>query len=369
MLKDSILNVATGQCGGNLVYELEKLENQAFYINSSLDDLKTIPTDASKKYCIENTKGMAKDISYAEQIITSNYNDEKIVEAIYERYPNQRIYNFHFGLAGGTGGGMTIQIMRTYKEFYPDKIINAIVVYPHEEEGMLMQNNAKKCLDKLKQCLEDGIINSLQILNNNSKEIGDKLSINIEYARMYDEIVSFEGTDVKGNLDKEEMERLLSTRGVTVIYKMKNEDVGDNLSKLEDNTIYAPFHRNPTTLGLLLSKTQDNALNRDLIQKAFGVPMVTHDVRWENEYSFVISAGMKFNDDIVLQLKQNYNKLYQKKVELEKSATQTPQDIEIDESILNSLNRNQPVNISNDRPRRRRRGAALGIGAESKIYK
>lgn len=368
MLKDLIAQIAMGQCGGNLVYELEKLDNQAFYINSSLDDLKTIPTDSAKKYCIEHVKGMAKDIEYAEEVITTNYNDEKIVEAIYERYPNQRIYNFHFGLSGGTGGGMSVTVMRTFKEFHPNKIINVICVYPHDEEGMLMQYNAEKCLKKLKECMEDGIINSLQILNNNSKEIGEKLTINAEYARLYDEIVSFEGTDVKGNLDKEEMERLLSTNGVTVLYKLKNEDVGNNLSKLEENTIYAPFHRNPSTLGLLLSEEQDNALNRDLIEKAFGVPMVTHDVRWKNEYSFIISAGMKFNDDIITHLRENFNKLHAKKKELETPiSNKETKEVKIDESILSALSKKQTVNISSDRPRRRR-GGAVGLDAENKRY-
>lgn len=365
MLKDNIVCIGVGQCGGNYVSELESYKNQAFYVNTSLDDLDTIKTDHNKKYCIENTKGMAKDREYANETITSNENDEKIADLIFKKYSNAHSYFFFFGLSGGTGGGMSIQIMRKFKDFYPDKIVNAVTIYPNDEEDMLMQYNAYKCLEDLKKCLDEGIINNLQILNNNSKEFSEKFSINTEFTEMFEDVLSFNRISKNGNLDEEEMERLFTTNGITVIYKLSNEDVGNNLSKLEDNTIYAPFKMNPTTHGLILSENQNNSINRSLIKDAFGMPVVTHDIIWDNDYSIIISTGMTFNDGLIEHLKSNYNTLLAKKQELENSSKIENKDIiSIDESALKSLNRKT---TTTERPlTRSRRSREVGVRADTR---
>lgn len=365
MLKDYVSFVGTGQCGGNISQDLEQYGNQCFYINSSLDDLDTIDTDYSKKYCIENVKGMAKDIEYANQVITSDENDEKIAEQIYKRNANSHIYFFIFGISGGTGGAMTIPIMRKFKEFYPDKIVNAIVVKPHEDEDMIMHYNAFVCLEKLKQCLKDGIVTNLQILDNNSKEFGEKMSINKEFADLFDEILSFNKITSEGNLDEEELERIFSTSGVTIIHKFRSGDIGESLSNFDEETIYSKFNKNPTVHGLILNSKQNNGVNRSIIKDVFGYPMVTHDTTWDEDFNIVISTGMSFNDSIIAELKKNYNTLLEKKKETEKDIEkQQEEEIKIDDSILKSLNKNNTNNT--ERATRSRRSRTVGVKGETR---
>lgn len=367
MLKDYVSFVATGQCGGNIVQELESYGNQCFYVNSSLDDLDTIDTDYSKKYCIENVKGMAKDRAYANEVITSNENDEKIAEQIYKKNSNSHIYFFTFSSSGGTGGGMTVQIMKKFKEFYPDKIVNAIVVIPHEDEDMMMQYNSQKCLEDLKQCLKDGIITNLQILDNNNKEFGEKTKINKEFADLFDELLSFNKISTEGNLDEEELERIFTVGGITIIHRLKNGDIVNNLNNFNEETIYAKFIKNPSVHGLILNKDQNNGVNRSIIKDVFGYPMVTHDTIWEEDYNIVISTGMDFNDELINDLKKNYNNLLQKKKEVE-SKIETKKEIEnivIDDSILKTLNKNTQGTTERPNPRNRR-GQAVGVKGETR---
>jgi len=366
MLKDYVSFVGTGQCGGNISQELEIYGNQCFYVNSSLDDLDTIDTDYNKKYCIDNVKGMAKDRDYANKVITSDENDEKIAEQIYKKNPNSHIYFFAFGESGGTGGAMTVPIMRKFHQFYPDKIVNAIVVNPHEDEDMMMQYNAYKCLEELKQCLKEGIVTNLQILDNNSKEFGEKLKINKEFAELFEEILSFNKITTEGNLDEEELERIFTVSGITIIHRLKNGDIVNNLNNFAEETIYAKFMKNPSVHGLILNKDQNKGVNRSIIKDVFGYPMVTHDTVWEEDYNIVISTGMSFDDEIINDLKKNYNTLLEKKKEVENNIAlkKEVENITIDDSILKSLNKNKSTETTERPNPRNRRGKAVGVKGE-----
>jgi len=363
MLKDYVTFVGIGQCGGNISNCIELNNNQVFYINTSLDDLDTIDTDYSKKYCINNVKGMAKDREYAKQTIISNDNDELVAEQIYKKYSNSHIYFFVFSLSGGTGGGMGVSLARKFKEFYPDKIINAIVVYPNSEEAILMQYNAIQCLDEIRDAMKDGVITNLQIIDNNSKEYSDKVILNSEYSDLLENLLSFNSITSSGNLDEEELERIFSTEGILNIYKLDNEDVGNNLSNLENNTIYVPFKKDCKVQGLVLSKEQDNGINRSLINESFGYPLVSHDTTWSENFSLIISAGSSFNESILNKLKDNYNSIMNKKKELE-SNVDNYESISIDTEAISGLHSRMSFENSQ---RRTRRTKEVGIRNNSRF--
>lgn len=365
MLKDVVDFISVGQAGGNIVNEFEKLDNQCFYINSSLDDLDTLDTDEENKYCIENTKGMAKDVNYAEQIIKSNDNDFKIAEKIYKRNPNAHIYFFVFSLSGGTAH-MAPYIMVKFKEYFPNKIVNAIVIKPHQDEDMIMHYNAKKSLENIKKCMDNGIITNVQVLDNNSKEFGDKMELNKEFVKLFDEILTFENINCEGNLDEEEFERLFSTKGTTVIHKLDNGDLANNLTRFEDETIYADFIKNPSTHGLIINKKQNNSVNRSIIKDVFGIPTVTHDTIWEKDYNIIVSTGMDFNEGLISESVRYYNDILNKKKEFESKIYEDNkvENIELDNSILNNIIKNKTITQEN-KPRPNRRNRKVGIENES----
>lgn len=368
MLKDVVDFISVGQAGGNIVNGFEKMGNPCFYINSSLDDLDTLDTDEDNKYCIENTKGMAKDVAYAEQIIKTNDNDFKIAEKIYKRNPNANIYFFVFSLSGGTAH-MAPYIMVKFKEYFPNKIVNAIVIKPHQDEDMIMHYNAKKSLENIKKCMDNNVITNLQVLDNNSKEFGEKLELNKEFIGLFNEILSFENINCEGNLDEEEFVRLFSTSGTTVVHKINDGDLANNLAKFEEDTIYAKFLKNPTTHGLILNKKQNNSVNRSIIKDVFGIPAVTHDTIWEESYNIIVSTGMEFNKGLIKESATYYNSILDKKKEVESKLydeNNNDEDITIDNSILSNIIKTKVDNkVSKGRPNRRNR--KVGIEHESRF--
>lgn len=367
MLQDVVSIIGIGQCGNNITRELELLGvPSVFYVNSSLDDLDTIETLDENKYCIENTKGMAKDISYAKEIITGNDNDYRIAEKIYKRNPNAHMYFFIFSLSGGTSF-MSPYIMTKFKEYFPNKVVNAIVVKPHREEDLIMHYNARKSLENIEKCMDNGWITNLQVLDNNSKEFGEKLQLNKEFAKLFNEIITFDGINTHGNLDEEEFERLFSTGGMTVMHKLDNGDIADNLNKFDEETIYANFVKNPDVMGLILNESQNNSLNRSIIRDVFGIPGVTHDTIWEEDYNIIVSTGMSFNKGLINECTQYYNEKLAKKKELEQKINENNvvQPMELNDSMLNNIKKSTTKTSSIPRPDRRRRKGKVGIENET----
>lgn len=364
MLKERVVFCGIGQGGGNIVRELEIRGCQCYYVNSSLDDLDTIDTDYNMKYHISKTKGMAKDIELAKEVIESDENDDKIVESLYKQYANASIYFFVYTAAGGTGGGMGNSIARRMKERFPDKTVNAISVKPHREEDMVMQYNANVCLEGIKKLLEDDYVTNIQILDNNKRDYNKKTSINKEYAELMDVILSYTSITTEGNLDEEELERLFKVKGVTVISKLNNQDFLDELNDADDKSIFADHLKNPEVHGLILNAEQDTSINRNLIREVYGVAKLTHDTTWEGNSNIIISTGTSFNRGILTELKKNYNELKLKKEQIEKDSLENSEDIEVDFSDLKTLNHKPKLESVSRPPTRERR--SVGVRNETR---
>lgn len=359
MLKERVVFVGIGQGGGNITRELELKGCQCYYVNTSLDDLDTIDTEYDKKYHISGTKGMAKDIEYANKVITSDENDDKIVESIYKKYANASIYFFVFTSSGGSGGAMSPQIAKKMKERYPDKIVNAITVKPHAEEDMVMQYNSIQCLNKIKSLLDANIITSVQILDNNKRDFNKKTAINRDYADMLDKILSYADITSEGNLDEEEFERLFTVKGMTIIHEISNKEFLDDLNDADENSLFATNNKNPEVHGLILNIEQDTSINRNLIREVFGIPKLTHDTIWDDKSNIIVATGMTFNDSVISELKKSYLDLKTKKEQLESSLNIEVDNIDVDFGDIKSLStKTKPIDSDRSNTRTRRRVGA-----------
>lgn len=364
MLKDNCVFIGVGQCGGNLVRQLEiKGGYSCFYINTSTEDLETIDTDYDKLYHISETKGMAKDRGLAKDSIMKDCKDELIAEKIYKRYANATVYTFAFSTGGGTGGGMTTSIIKRMKEFYPDKIINAIAVKPHNSEDMLIQYNAMECFVELKHLIADKVLNNLQIIDNNKRDYKDKSAINLEYSGLIDGIMSFNEITENGNLDEQELEKLYTTEGVSIICEFGVNDFGNDMSEAEINTIFAKYNKLSETHGVILNKDCDTEINRALIRDTFGYPLGTMATTWEYETNVVYVAGTEFNNAIILELKESYNNIKRKRDEMVKKEVENVV-IDIDFSEVSQIKAQSETQTK--RPDRRRK---VGIKGEMSRYR
>ena len=342
-LINKIANIGVGQCGGNFVSSLEKLGHQAYYINTSLEDLESINTNPSNTYHIKGTKGMAKDIELALETICKDGLADTICFGIYNEFANSTIFNFYFSLQGGTGAPIGGILASTMSEMFPDKIVNVICVKGKNNEDIGLQANSIKSLERLLAMYDDGLINNIQILDNNSRD--DKMQVNNDFASTMDRIIKFDSISSEGNLDQEELERLLTTRGIVTILEFEADDFANGLSEACDKSIYSEWLKDSQLQGLILNKRQDNDINRELIREIFGLPTYTHSTNWAEANNIIISVGAKFNKAIISNIKKNLNEMIEKKKRLETELIQQQnevEDVEVDLSTIGMPRRNKP---------------------------
>ncbi|QDY27221.1 hypothetical protein [Clostridium botulinum] len=361
LLTERMVCVGVGQCGSNMIKELENLGFQAFYINSSLEDLDTINTNIKNKYHIKNTKGMAKDQRMAKQIVLENNNADNIAYAIHDQYAMAEIITFFYSLAGGTGGGMGTILASNVSDLFPNKIVNVVAVLPKSTEDIGLQANAIESLQSLKEALDSGFINQVHLLNNDSRD--DIFAINKDFAICFDRFINFDVINKEGNLDEEEKEKMLLEPGMGVILEFSNDDFGNGLASAFENSIYAEWLKNPNLHGLILNKKQNKDVNKEVIKDVLGMPNYTHQSTWDEDSNVLFAAGMSFNENILNKMKIKAKELSEKKRKIEEEAQKEKvETVEFDTSAITSASNRrrkstvQPTQDNNDTGIRRRRG-------------
>lgn len=359
LLEEKIVVVGIGQCGGNIARELELLNYNAFYVNSSLEDLDTIKTDKTNKFHIKGKKGMAKDRDMAMKVITEGTLAEDIVYAIHDQYSMADIVFMVYSLSGGTGGTMGNVIAHQMSASYSDKTVNVIAVLPKITEDIGIQTNAIKSLEHLRDLQKEGIITQVHLLDNNSRD--DIFSINKDFATCFDRFISFDEITETGNLDEEEREKLLMVNGMGVILEFSNDDFGNGLEESVRTSIYADWLKNSKLHGVILNKKQDNDLNLQLKNDVLGMPVFTHKSTWSEDSNVLFAVGMDFNENIFTNLKKNAKEMFDKKQEIEEEIkNEKAEEVDFDISkvkVNNFKNKTtKPINDVNTSGSRRRRG-------------
>lgn len=371
MLKDYSAFIGVGQCGGNIVSELELNDFDCFYINTSLEDLETVAKNNREKlFHIRNTKGMAKDRDMALKTVTDNEFAiaDLIAESVYKKYANPKIYYFVTGASGGTGGGMTNAIIKSFNEMYPEKIINVIVVLPHNDEDMIMQTNALEYLKDLREMYKQGIITNIQMLDNSKKDLNKKTSINKTISSLMNTVMSFQSLDKEGNLDEQELENIFTTRGITVMHEFTNKDFQSEAGKVEDNSVYNKIFKDATMQGFIFNKEYHSINTKKIIQDSFGIAPITHETSWEDEETIIISSGVDFSKDVLniisKPIYENYMTLKERKDQLEnefKNQISENGSFDIDAISFDNIVHANTVTPTTETTPRRRRGRGVGL--------
>ena len=312
MLKDRILFVGIGQCGNNLVKQMEDLDYNVFYINTSYDDLKPLDTDGSKVYHIPNAKGCAKDRDKALNYAVGYWND--MANAIDSKFPTFDIVYFVYSLGGGTGGGISNILLDVISSKNPNKFYNVISVLPKDKESILVHSNARESLKQLVE-LEDKIY-SIHLLDNNKSNEDDFSDINEEFAMLFDRFISFNETSVKGNIDEEELEKLATDSGISIIIEFDHEDFKQGLAEAINNSIYADWNTNCNYLGVILKDNNSKDKCLDIIEDNFGIPLADFTT-FSNDSNLIIATGIEFNDSLTRKLGKLAKRKLQRKQELE----------------------------------------------------
>jgi hypothetical protein len=330
LLQERLIFVGLGQAGNNIVREFENLGYNAYYINTSTEDLEQIDTDMSLKYNIPNSGGCAKDRKLAQQYTAKYYN--QMMNLIDNKYPTSDIVFVVYSLGGGTGGGTSNMLIDIMSQTNTHKKYNVITVLPDEYESILIQKNAFESLKEL-TALES--VRSIYLLDN--AKVNDKMDINIQIATLFDGILNANNSDSRGCFDTVEIERSITQKGISVLAEIEaGEDLKVSMAKSLQESIFATWINDSKILGYTINarNKKEEISFKDALYDNFGIPLVDFTGFNANaNTNIVVAAGMSFNNSILNELANRFNtKMEAKKKQAStiEESNITLDDIELD---------------------------------------
>ncbi|MCI8374843.1 MAG: hypothetical protein HFI29_05320 [Lachnospiraceae bacterium] len=215
-MKREIGFVAIGQAGGNIGKLFEKMGYTVLYINTSEEDLKTLP-DAAHKFHLDGGEGCNKDRAKAKKLLAHNI--EKVLEQVLGKVPQKLIFTI-FSAGGGTGSGIGPMLTDILQQ-EAGKTVGAITILPDEKESVKAHVNAWDCVRELADISEMGA--SFFIDNNSGK---GKIKLNEIFAGLLNDFVCIpeKKASALGNIDRAEIKEVLSTKGAAIISRTSKQD-------------------------------------------------------------------------------------------------------------------------------------------------
>ena len=286
-MKKEIGFVAIGQAGGNIGKLFEKLGYTVLYINTSEEDLKTLP-DAAHKYHLEGGDGCNKDRTKAKKLLARNL--EKVMKEISGKVPQKLVFTI-FSAGGGTGSGFGPALTAVLQQ-EQDKMTGAITILPSETESVKAHVNAWDCVRELADIEEIGA--SFFIDNNSDR---GKMKLNDIFVRLLDDFISIpeKKTSALGNIDRAEIKEVLSTKGAAVISRTSKQDtttarVIEHLRK----GIFAEMDEMKAVKYIaILAAGAQTTINLQALQAEFGT---AYDIfqGFEAEQTICCLSGLRF---------------------------------------------------------------------------
>ena len=327
MLKERILFVAFGQGGGNVTNELEKKGFNAAYINTSGEDLSTLDTDPRNTFHIPTTSGCSKNKSKARVYVKKYY--QSMINHINGKFPNQDIVFFVFASGGGTGAGIAPMLLDLISSDPDNEFKNygIIMILPSEDESIKCLTNGLGTYSEITQ------IENLKsvFLIDNAKD--DKMILNSKFANLFDRFVSSGNPSPRGNMDSDELETLLTTKGVTTILQVKEAKNG--ILEIANN-LFVDYTYGCDKIGIVCENKDVEVEMRDLLEEEVGYPE-DFFTGYSDNINLAIITGMNYPDSMV----SSFEKIIEEK--MEEKNKQRKGSIKISSKFVDSPKLDEPV--------------------------
>lgn len=210
-MKQDVLFIGIGQAGSNIAYEMKKKGFQTFYINSTNDDVNLLDISDNLKYHIPGATGCGRNRGKALNYTREHFTD--IENLIMTKFPMFKHIYVCFSTGGGTGSGISPILLSILSKKYQNKNFGYVAVLPSRFESIDIKSNALECYTQLQKL--ENISNSFFLDNNNDYD--DYIEINKIFADEFDRFSNITANkSVKGNIDDDELEKLMSTKGNVV---------------------------------------------------------------------------------------------------------------------------------------------------------
>jgi cell division GTPase FtsZ len=293
IMKERILLVGFGQCGGNIVEQFQDLDYNTMVINTSNADLEA--NRCKIKYHIPASFGcnrnMAKALDYAKEYYDKMYN---FIESY---FPRQDIIYFVGGLGGGTGAGL-IPIMLDICSSKSiangsNKKYGAIVVLPKKNEPIQSLRNAMISYKQLTN-VKNG--KAIFVLDNNT--VDNKFKLNRMFAEKFDAIVNMTNPNARGVIDESEIEDVLTCKGNAIIQEF--DIMANNMVRFK-SSIFTDHISNAKKMAITsMSQTELNI-------KEFRCELGNIEepyIGYNDKSNILIASGMQYPYERILEYQE-----------------------------------------------------------------
>ena len=224
MNRNNLLVLGMGQCG-NVMAESTKMFRPIYstaYINSSYGDVKNLKfATKGNTFIFNGADGSGSNRELANEFAN---NDEMRLGSFFMGFAHFQSILIYVGMGGGTGSGSLKKTVETIKKVIPHIVINVIGIIPSLREGDQHLKNALGCVSDIAQLMENGLINDLKFVNNNSRE--NTTQINKEVITLIDKEYTMTGTSAKfGTIDSNDLSNVTTSQGYGTILELPDEDL------------------------------------------------------------------------------------------------------------------------------------------------
>ncbi len=208
--------VAVGQAGGNIGRLFEKMGYTVVYMNTSQEDLKTLP-ESTYKFHLEGGDGCNKERTKAKKLLAKNI--EQVLEQINRKIPQKMIFTI-FSAGGGTGSGIGPMLIDILQQDL-GRTTGAITILPDDTESVKAHINAYDCVRELADITEMG---AAFFIDNNSGR--NKIKLNEVFSQLLDDFVCIpeKKGSILGNIDRAEVREVLGTKGASVLCRLSRQE-------------------------------------------------------------------------------------------------------------------------------------------------
>lgn len=278
-IKDT-LHIGVGRCGNHIVDTIVRASNNSFigmlYNTAANDanDLETYIEETAGALMLPNADGTGKDRDTAKQHAKKN---RPLFESfLTDKYSMANNFTFYFSMDGGTGSGCSPELMRYVYELYDGACtIHMAGAVRSKYVSKVQLENIKACWNDINMLIKEGIIQSVMLIDNDSRDTIEEINAEVAQAICY--AYSMKDLDNSGAIDTTDMSKYFNAVGYRTVYRLNNsvKDFKESLESAIENSVFVKPDKYEVSEEFINEIKNSNLLTDE-----------EKEIKIQNEYNF-----------------------------------------------------------------------------------
>lgn len=355
--------IGFGQAGSLFSDTAKKMGFQSIAINTAKIDLEVLEhLDTSERIHLAGYEGAGKDREIGKEAFQRHI--DLIQETISNKFHDYHILLPVFALGGGTGSGMSPEVIQLLTNTFDNKVISPVLIFPQDKESLRARMNTLEAFSVISQNEDLGA--TFIIDNQKLNDLYPSFTLNerydysrntfLEYIKHFNDATSKRSKI--SNLDAMDLLTVFSERGCAVLSELgiDKEDVenpqsiGERLIHSFEYSYFATTDYSHLAKVAFIGEFPESFTQRISIDSLFeniSVPLEVFSGIYPSEQQkklFTLTAGLPFPN---AKLKNFESSIQQDEQSMMKSLSiARTQQYQNDQSWTDTLKRKRKVTIS-----------------------